>query len=232
MDEDAFRLFLKRKGKKAHVVDGLVENVRQFENYLNQQQASLDTVNEQHIVDYQATLFEKALNSMLRSLALYYQFVGNDPLAEMTAAARAKRIAKTQQAFKLNEFMGVHAPDIATLEAVGIRTVADMREAGKTAAAWLALSEQTGLAPETILELVKLSDLARLRGVKGVRARLYYDAGIDTPEACLDWEPEALLTMLTDFVQRTDFPGIVPLPKEIRSTIEQAKSLPKVIEYE
>jgi predicted RecB family nuclease len=82
-----------------------------------------------------------------------------------------------------------------------------------------------------VLELVKLSDLSRLPGVKGIRARLYYDAGVDTVEKLAAWEPEALLSLTQEFVQRTQFEGIAPLPKEVSSTIANARKLPKVVEW-
>jgi predicted RecB family nuclease len=50
------------------------------------------------------------------------------------------------------------------------------------------LATQTGIPVEVVLELVKLSDLARLPGVKGIRARLYYDAGVDTVENLASFE--------------------------------------------
>ena len=89
----------------------------------------------------------------------------------------------------------------------------------------------TGLPLKVILELVKLSDLSRLRGVKGIRARLYYDAGFDTVEKLAGYDPENLRKELEDFVKRTNFNGIAPLPKEIVSTIEQAKKIKKIVEY-
>jgi hypothetical protein len=85
---------------------------------------------------------------------------------------------------------------------------------------------------ETILKLVKLSDLSRLEGVKGVRARLYYKAGLDTPEKFIQWKPEALRQMLVRYVEQSGFKGIAPLPKEISSTITRARQLPKIVRYE
>jgi len=78
---------------------------------------------------------------------------------------------------------------------------------------------------------VKLSDLARITGVKGIRARLYYDAGVDTVEKMAKWDAEKLREMLVSFVERTRFDGIAPLPKEAEFTVKTAKKLPKVVEY-
>jgi hypothetical protein len=93
------------------------------------------------------------------------------------------------------------------------------------------LAKEVGISEEVILELVKLSDLARLPGVKGIRARLYYDAGVDTVEKMAGWKPEALLTMMADYVERTGFKGIAPLPKEVSSTIANARRLPRVVDW-
>jgi hypothetical protein len=78
-----------------------------------------------------------------------------------------------------------------------------------------------------MLELVKLSDLSRLGGLKSVRARLfYYDAGVDTVEKIAQWEPEELRAMLSEFVGESGFDGIAPLPKEVHNAVDKARSLP------
>jgi len=66
--------------------------------------------------------------------------------------------------------------------------------------------------------------------VKGIRARLYYDTGVDSVEKMAGWEPEALRIMVTKYVERTGFDGTPPLPKEVSSTIANARKLPKIIE--
>ena len=90
---------------------------------------------------------------------------------------------------------------------------------------------ETGIPESAILELVKLSDLARLPGVKGIRARLYYNAGIDSVENMAGWEPEALRKVTTAYVEQSGFEGLPPLPKEVSSTIANAKGLLKILEF-
>lgn len=106
-----------------------------------------------------------------------------------------------------------------------------MLAAGETKESRSELAQKTGVAESDLLELVKLSDLSRLPGVKGIRARLYYDAGIDCVEKMASWEPEALRLMVSKFVEQTDFDGIPPLPKEVRSTVENAQKLPSVVQF-
>jgi hypothetical protein len=136
---------------------------------------------------------------------------------------------KKHNPFKLRDFRGVQPEYIAALEAQHIKNADQLLIAGRTRQQRSSLARVTGIPEDAIFELVKLSDLARLPGVKGIRARLYYDAGIDSVEKMADWEPEALRIMVTKYVEQTGFNGMPPLPKEVSSTIANAKKLPKII---
>jgi hypothetical protein len=167
----------------------------------------------------------------MRGVGLYFRFAGNEPLARLAGQIREQGIAKTRRPFKLRDFRGVDPQDVARLENIGVVTVDDMLAAGKTLPDRQQLSARTGVAPEAILELVKLSDISRVGAIKSVRARLYYDAGLDTPDKFARWEPEALRQMLVQWVEDTGFDGIAPLPKEIRNAIATARELPPMIQY-
>ncbi len=233
MDEDGFRAFLKKAGKKENVIQGLVEQVGRFEVYLGEQrQAGLDTASQEDLQAYADSLEPGRVSQSVRGLRLYYRYIENTVLARLAGEIREQKIASRRKAFRLGDFRGVDIQDIARLEARGIITVNDMLAAGNTPQRRSELARQTGVASETILELVKLSDLSRLGAVKSVRARLYYDAGLDTPEKFTHWEPQALREMLVEWVKRTGFEGIAPLPKEIRNAVETARCLPKMVEYE
>ena len=138
--------------------------------------------------------------------------------------------AKKRNPFKLRDFRGVKPDFIAALDAQRIKNADQLLIAGRTRQQRSSLARVTGMPEDAIFELVKLSDLARLPGVKGIRARLYYDVGVDSVEKMADWEPEALRIMVTNYVEQTGFNGTPPLPKEVRSTIANAKKLPKIIE--
>jgi len=133
--------------------------------------------------------------------------------------------------FKLKEFRGVDPEYVRKLETIGIRNVKEMLDAGRTHTGRKDLSAKAGVPSDAVLELVKLSDLARIQGLKGIRAKLYYDAGVDTIEKLAGWDPEELRTMLVKFVEETGFDGIAPLPKEANNAVEMAKRMPKIVEY-
>ena len=53
MDEKLFRESLRKSGKKPHVIEGLIQGVRRFEEHLNREgQRTLDSVQTQDILDY------------------------------------------------------------------------------------------------------------------------------------------------------------------------------------
>lgn len=227
MDMEGFRRFLSRKGKQEHVIAGLMAQVEGFAAHLAARRTAPDAATEQDVRDYAGEDRAK-----LRALALYFAFAGNRALAATASGLRESGIAKTRRLFPLRDFRGVQPDHVTRLEAAGIGNVAQMLAAGATPAARARLAAETGIPSEAILEFVKLSDLSRLAGLKGVRARLYYDAGVDTVEKLAAWEPEALQAMLAEWVARTGFDGIAPLPKEVRNGIAAARRLPKVVEYE
>lgn len=137
---------------------------------------------------------------------------------------------KKRNPFKLKEFRGVNPEYITRLAALGIKTTDQMLAAGSTGPQRAALAQKSGIPEPAVLELVKLSDLARLPGVKGIRARLYYNAGVDSVAKMAAWQPEPLRLMVTTYVEQTGFEGLPPLPKEVSSTIANAQKLPIVVE--
>ena len=228
--EQAFRHHLRRAGKKPHVVDALVEHVHLFEDHLNAAgEASLDDIQTEALAAHAAQLSASERKKRMRTLGLYYHFTGDDDLADTAIAFRRGEVGKTRRPFKLARFQNVDPDVIARLEAAGVATVEDMLASGKTPADRAALASRTGVAPEMVLELVKLSDLARLFAVKGVRARLYYEAGLETPAQLAKQDPDELREELLAFVERTGFNGMAPLPRELDGTIANAKTLPQVV---
>jgi hypothetical protein len=168
----------------------------------------------------------------VRGIALYYRCTGHPDLASAATEIREAGIAKTRKIFPLKDFQGIDPEDVRKLASAGIANVEQMLAAGRTPVSRASLAEQTGVSPAVILELVKLSDLSRLGGLKSIRARLYYDTGADRPARIARWEPENLHKMLSEFVQRTGFPGIAPLPKEVRNAVAHSRQLPQVVIYE
>ena len=235
MNEVPFKAYLKKRGKKDHVIDGLIGHVKNFEEYLKKlHRQTLDNANSPQLKSYIDELKKSEpgiAGKRCRGIALYYKFFGNKTMASIASDFREKEIAKTRKRFLLKDFKGIDRKHALKLKEVGIADTSQMLKAGKTPQDRRSLSRKTGIPSETVLEFVKLSDLARITAVKGIRARLYYEAGIDTAHKLSQWRPEKLREYLLDYVKRSGFDGIAPLPKEIEYTINEAKNLPNLVKY-
>jgi hypothetical protein len=232
---EEFQAFLMRGGRSPNAVKRCLRMVQEFEQYLHLHHTGVhpDEAGPDELEAYVAWIEREpkaSAKTHLWALRYYYQYTTNEEMEHLAGVLRQQRISR--KPFALKDFRGVHPECVDKLSAVGIRDVKQMLQAGRTPADRQDLAKRTGVSVDTILELVKLSDLARIPGVKSIRARLYYDAGVDTIEKMARWDPAELRAMLIEFVEQTGFDGIAPLPKEAAFTVATAKRLPKAVEYE
>ncbi|MFC2028677.1 DUF4332 domain-containing protein [Chloroflexota bacterium] len=233
MDEKSFRNFLKKGGRSPAAVERVIKYLGKYQEFLKDhygksveeaQQADLEA-----FVESAEQFDDKSVKSYLWAIIYFYKFTSNEEMRVLAGNMRQERIKRTP--FLLRNFRGVSAETANRLEKAGIRDVQQMLKAGRTDEERQVLARKTGLAEEVILELVKLSDLARIPGIKGIRSRLYHDAGIDCIEKLAACQPEELLELTASFVEKTGFDGIAPLPKEVRSGIAKARKLKKVVTF-
>jgi hypothetical protein len=234
LDEDAFQKFLKKGGRSPRAAKGVIATVLKYEQYLREERnlKGLDKAKPEDLQAFVSHVEEKkkdASKNYLHGICYYYEYTRNTEMHDLAANLRRQRIKQTP--FPLRDFLKINPFHIEKLEALGIRNANQMLIASKTVKKRQELSTRTGMPPEAILELVKLSDLTRIFGVKSIRARLYYDAGVDTLDKMAKWDPAELRTMLTDFVDKTGFNGVAPLPKEAEFTVKEARKLQRIIEY-
>ncbi|MFC2030368.1 DUF4332 domain-containing protein [Chloroflexota bacterium] len=234
MNNEAFRLYLKRGGRSASAADRCVAKVAEFERFLiaDRNGASLDDASPGELVTFVAEIERvprASAKTHLWAIRYYYRFSSNAEMARIAGALRQDRI--NRRSFALKQFRGVNQDAVQILAEAGLSDVRQMLKAGRTEEDRAELAIQTGLPEGAVLEFVKLSDLARIPGVKAVRARLYYDSGVDTVENIAQWQPEELRAMLVDWIDRTGFEGIAPLPKEAEFTVNTARELPRLIQY-
>jgi hypothetical protein len=234
MQDEEFHAFLKKGGRSKSAIARCIRFVKDFENYLaaNQDGKAISDANAEDLEGF-INWIEKdpkaSANTHLWALRYYFEFSNNEDLHYRAGVLREDRIQRT--AFPLRKFRGVNPDDIEKLEAIGIKNINQMLEKGRTPESRKELSQKSGISQEAILELVKLSDLARIPGIKGIRARLYVDAGVDTVEKLAACDPKAFREMIVEFVERTGFDGIPTLPAEARFSVEKAKELPKIVTY-
>jgi hypothetical protein len=233
MDKDGFLKFLKGGGQKENARVRVIKLVQEFEQYLQtfHNGMELDAANPEEFDSFISWSKDEGRDISPKiygwALAYYYKFISNEKMRNHIRKKRAELIKR--KPFKLKKLRSVNPEHIERLATIGITDVAQMLEAGSTKARRLELAKRCNLPIEVILEFVKLSDLARIPGVKAIRARLYFDVGIDSIEKMAMQSPEKLREICIEFVERTGFSGIAPLPKEAEFTVRFAKKLPIVL---
>lgn len=233
MNEEAFREFLKKKGKKENVIERNIRSVKKFQEYLKKErETTIEKVSEDDIRKYieQIEAAKKSAKGPLYVLMNYYKFTEKKELLQFTAKMREERTKKTRRVFSIKDFMKVNQEHVKKLATIGIKNVEQMLEAGKTKKQREDLSKKLDITEESILELVKLSDITRLGYVKRKLSRLYYEAGLDSPEKIAAFEPEKLHAYFIKFVEESGWDGMVPNPKDLKHNIASARRLKKIVE--
>ncbi|MGC9367146.1 MAG: DUF4332 domain-containing protein [bacterium] len=173
---------------------------------------------------------KKSAKGTLYVLMNYFKFKEDNDLLKYTSRLRRSRTEKTKRIFPICKFMGIDKNYVKKLENCGIKNVEQMLEEGKTGKQRDELSKKLGIPKQAILELVKLFDLTRLGYVKTKLTRLYYDAGLDSPEKIAKFKPDELHELFVKFVKQSGWDGIIPHPGDLASNIENAKKLKKIVD--
>jgi len=234
MNELEFRNFLKQNRRKPTAIEQIVELVNDYKVFFEQNypEKTMDQTTTEAMESYVSQIESEPRESAskpLWALRYYFDFIGNQALSDLAGDLRAERIKR--KPFRIRDFRGVNLDQVAKLEALYIENIDQRLDAGRTPMLRTQRAEKADIPITVILEYVKLSDLARLGAVRSVRARLYHDAGL-IPETIAQWEPAALHDMLAQFVVRTNFDGIAPLPKEVQNLVANARKLPPLVIYE
>jgi hypothetical protein len=235
MDRDEFEKYLKKGGRSVSAINRCIHHVSIFEDFLrDSRQGTL--INDADLEDLSEFIRladqdpKIKLKTLLWAIRYYYNYTGNLEMCNVVGAMREERIIR--KPFPLKDFRGVDIGDLEALAGQGITNTVQMLQAGATQKDRRLLAEQTGIPEPNIVEFVKLSDLARIPGVKGTRARLYYEAGIDSVAKIANLEPENFLNQVVDYVNKSGFDGVPTLPAEAVYTVEKARKLPDVIDYD
>lgn len=240
MEQQAFFKYLRKGGRKQDVAERVIRLVTVFAEFLAGRGTNLDSPSPTDLDAFVTWVDEEKSNlpkhddivpsarSYLWAICYYYRFTENEDLARYAGLLREGRIKR--KPFQLKDFRGMDPDQIKALKAHKITNINQMLKAGKTPQLRTELAEKTGIPVVSILELVRLSDLARLPGVKSIRARLYHDAGIVSIAQFASMQEEDILRITCEFVESSGFDGIPPLPAEVKHGITTARSLAIILE--
>jgi hypothetical protein len=236
MADVEFYNYLKKTGRKFHVIERYQRFLSDFENFLctektiqNAKDADVEDLKD--FVEFYEQKEKRSSRTVLYALMHYYKAISNKKMASFAQELREPKKTK-KLPFSLNQMLGIDPQYVKKLARLGIKTANQMIEAGKTKSQRLLLAQKTNITYEVILELVKLSDLSRIGYVRTKFTRLFYNAGIQTLVELSKWGVEELRSHLKEYIEKSGWEGIVPFPSDLSNYINDARSLPQVIDYE
>ena len=234
LNEEEFREFLKRKGKKTEVIDRNVTGVKKFASFMNEEKGkNLVDVKTDDIDSYVEKIEKVSKNSAkgpLYILMNYFKFIENEELLKHTAKQRESRTKKTRRIFPLKDFYQVNTEYVKKLANIGIKNVDQMLQTGKTIKQRKELAKQLDVPEKAILELVELSDITRIGYVKSKLARLYHSAGFDSPTKIAKYTAEELYEHFKQYIDKSGWDGMIPNLVDLKNNIKSAKTLKDVVE--
>ena len=131
---------------------------------------------------------------------------------------------------RVHQIRGIQINVADKMAGHGIKTTADLLNAGKSAAGRKELAIKLGADPKEVLELVNRADLARIKGIGQVYSNLLENAGVDTVLELSRRVPANLHAKLLDQAKTGDALR-APTLAQVEDWIKQAKELGRLVEY-
>ncbi len=126
---------------------------------------------------------------------------------------------------------GIDAALAAKLQAEGLTNSDKFLAAASKPAGRKALAAKCAVDVKAILELANRADLARIKGVAGVFGDLLEIAGVDTVKELATRRVDNLHKKMVETNATQKVAGRNPTMTDVESWVEQAKELPKTLEY-
>jgi predicted flap endonuclease-1-like 5' DNA nuclease len=132
---------------------------------------------------------------------------------------------------KIIDIEGIGPVYAAKLNATNIFTTTDLLEAGANPRGRKEIAEKTGISDALILRWVNLADLFRIQGVGEEYSDLLEAAGVDTVVELAKRVPENLHAKMLEVNEKKKLVRRPPALNEVKQWVEEAKNLPRKIEY-
>ncbi len=132
---------------------------------------------------------------------------------------------------QLTKIEGIGASYAEKLKAVGINTTEALLEKGSTPAARNKLVEDSGISKKLILRWINMADLFRIKGVGEEYADLLEAAGVDTVPELAQRNAANLFEKMTAVNDKKKLVRNPPSQSVVEKWVEEAKSLPRKINY-
>ncbi len=132
---------------------------------------------------------------------------------------------------KVEDVEGIGPTYGARLHAAGVATVEALLERGKTRKGREDLAATTGIDGTRVLTWVNHADLMRINGVGSEYADLLEAAGVDSPAELAHRVAANLAAKMEELNTEKELVRRVPTQSMVGGWIEEAKSLPKIVEH-
>jgi predicted flap endonuclease-1-like 5' DNA nuclease len=132
---------------------------------------------------------------------------------------------------KIIDVEGIGVEYAKKLKAVGIVTTDGLLKAGSTPKGREELASKSGVSEKLVLEWVNHADLYRIKGVGSEYSDLLEEAGVDTVPELAQRKPENLLEKMVEANAAKKLVRKLPALKQVEDWVDQAKKLPRVINY-
>jgi len=132
---------------------------------------------------------------------------------------------------RIKDVEGIGPVYAEKLQAAGVKTTDILLEKGASPQGRKALEEQTGISHGLILEWVNHVDLYRIKGVASEYSDLLEEAGVDTVVEMGHRVAANLYQKMMEVNAEKKLVRRLPTEKQVADWIEQAKKLPRGVNY-
>ena len=133
--------------------------------------------------------------------------------------------------YKIEEIEGIGPVLGKKFREIGITSTDALLEACATKKQRKEVAEKTGVDEAKILKFANQVDLFRIKGVGSEYAELLEAAGVDTVKELAQRKPENLCDKMMEVNKMKKLVRREPPLKFVQKWVEEAKSLPRVLEY-
>lgn len=132
---------------------------------------------------------------------------------------------------KLSEIEGIGSVYEEKLKTAGVTSVETLLSTGATRKGRTDLAAKSEISEKLILEWVNRADLDRVKGIGSEYADLLEASGVDTVPELSHRKAANLLAKMTEVNEAKKLVKKMPTLNQVEGWIENAKGLPRVIEY-
>jgi predicted flap endonuclease-1-like 5' DNA nuclease len=133
--------------------------------------------------------------------------------------------------YKIEEIEGIGPVMGAKFREAGVNTVNDLLVHAKTKKQRQELAAATEIAEKLILKFANMADLFRIKGIGEEYSELLEAAGVDTVPELAQRNAANLTAKMEEVNAEKNLTRQVPFLKNVEKWIEEAKTLPRVLEY-